>query len=109
MEKNGAVAIGASKASGKERPVPVQTAVPIPTSAVATGEEAPAGLGQILLGWDPYEEFVYIRPENPYDTSIADPWSEITRVFSPSLVLPSFPSLDARSYVIRDQMFIFLQ
>ncbi|MDO5764056.1 MAG: hypothetical protein Q4P90_08710 [Bifidobacteriaceae bacterium] len=103
MEKIGAVAIGASKAAGEEPHIPV------PASVVASDEEAPAGLGQIPLGWDPYEEVVYIRPENPYDTSIADPWSEVTRVFSPSLVLPPFPSLDARSYVIRARLFVFLQ
>ena len=50
MEKNGVVAIGASKATGEEVPVPIQ---------------APAVLLQILHGWDPYEEVDYIRPENP--------------------------------------------
>jgi hypothetical protein len=67
--------------------VPVQPAV-----------EAPAAGGRIITGgWDPDDgwdpdgsddEYVYVAPENPYDTSIVDA-DEVTRVFSPSAVLPS--------------------
>ena len=59
MEKIDAVAIGASKEPSEE------PLVPVPASAVASSEDAPAGLGQIPLGWDPYEEEEYIRPEKP--------------------------------------------
>lgn len=58
--------------------VPVQPAV-----------EAPAAGGRVITGgWDPDDEYVYVAPENPYDTSIVDA-DEVTRVFSPSAVLPS--------------------
>ena len=67
--------------------VPVQAAVEAPTA----GGRVISGPKYVTGSWDPDgsdDEYVYVAPENPYDTSIVDA-DEVTRVFSPSAVLPS--------------------
>ena len=71
-----------SKAVASKRGASVLDAVPA-TNDAAGASAASAGRGQIPPEWDPYEEVSYIRPPNPYDTCIADPWTEVTRVCSP--------------------------
>ena len=83
MEKKNALAAVASEpvasksvSSVEAAAVPVKATVP--DSDVAAGASADAARGQIRpADWDPYEEEEYIRPENPFDTSLADPWTEV--------------------------------
>ena len=56
----------------------------------AAGEEAPASHKEITHLLGTYDPDKYITPLNPYDTGIDDPWSEVTRVCSPPLVLLPF-------------------
>lgn len=76
--------VGAS-AAGASATAPVQA--PVAASNVAAGASAASPV-QVPVAWDPYELVPYVAPENPYDTSIVDA-DEVTRVFSPSAVLPS--------------------
>lgn len=41
-----------------------------------------AGRGNVPLDFDPYREEPYVRPPNPYDTSIVDRSPEVIRVRS---------------------------
>jgi hypothetical protein len=64
-------------------------------AAVAgASEAAAAGGSQIPAGWDPYDPVPYVPPPNPYDTSLEDPWNEVTTVCflfcSPFLFEPYF-------------------
>ncbi|KAK1663490.1 hypothetical protein QYE76_051649 [Lolium multiflorum] len=48
-------------------------------AAVAgASEAAAAGGSQIPAGWDPYDPVPYVPPPNPYDTSLEDPWNEMS-------------------------------
>ena len=69
----------------------------VPSTDNAAGASAAAGGGRIPPVWDPYEEEPYIQPANPYDTSLADPWSEVTRVCSLVLSLSYFNHIFAIS------------
>ncbi|KAK1677996.1 hypothetical protein QYE76_038844 [Lolium multiflorum] len=35
-------------------------------------------VSQIPAGWDPYDPVPYVPPPNPYDTSLEDPWNEMS-------------------------------
>ena len=64
---------------------------PRPGRRRGTGGRVISGPKYVTGGWDPDgsdDEYVYVAPENPYDTNIVDT-DEVTRVFSPSAVLPS--------------------
>jgi hypothetical protein len=83
----------------------------VPSTAIATAgalvapagaSEAAAGGGQILPEWDPYEQVSYIRPSNPYDTCMDDPWNEVTMVCSLVVPLSFFnPIFDGSLVTIR--------
>ena len=91
MEKKEAKAIVNPKTAAKEAPIPVQPNVPVQAAveAPAAGGRVISGPKYVTGGWDGSDdEYVYVTPENPYDTSIVDA-DEVTRVFSPSAVLPS--------------------
>jgi hypothetical protein len=89
----GASAAGAS-AAGASAAAPVEA--PIAASDVAAGSSATGALAAALvqapvqfpIDWDPYEQELYIAPENPYDTSIVA-YEEVTLC---SLVLIPFQS-----------------
>ena len=69
-------------AVGSKRDASLFDAVPSTDVAAAAGasEAAAAGRGQIPPGYDPYEPVPYVPPPNRYDTSIEDPWKEVTTV-----------------------------
>ena len=83
MEKKNAPAAVASEPVASEAVATVEAAAvlvkaTVPASDEAAGASADAACGKIRLAdWDPYEEEEYIRPENPFDTSLADPWTEV--------------------------------
>ena len=54
----------------------------VPGTDNSAGALAAAGGRRIPPVWDPYEEEEYIQPANPYDRSLTDPWTEVTRVCS---------------------------
>ena len=103
MEKE-AKAIVDPKTAAEEAPIAVQPAVPVQAAveAPAAGGRVISGPKYIPEGWDPddsEDKYVYVAPENPYDTSIIDTAEEVTRVFSPSPVLPSSVCSDRKSVV----------
>ena len=74
MEKKNA---SAAVASVEAAAVPVKATVPASDGAAGASTDDPCGkIG--LADWDPYEEEEYIRPENSFDTSLTDPWTEVS-------------------------------
>nr|XP_051230431.1 uncharacterized protein LOC127348445 [Lolium perenne] len=48
-------------------------------AAAGASDAAAAGGSQIPAGWvDPYDPVPYVPPPNPYDTSLEDPWNEMS-------------------------------
>jgi hypothetical protein len=56
------------------------TDVAAAAAVAGASEAAAAGGSQIPAGWDPYDPVSYVPPPNPYDTSLEDPWNEVTTV-----------------------------
>ncbi|KAK1627239.1 hypothetical protein QYE76_001554 [Lolium multiflorum] len=72
---------------GSKRDASIFGAVPstdVAAAAAITGasEAAAAGGSQIPAGWDPYDPVPYVPPPNPYDTSLEDPWNEMSAATS---------------------------
>jgi hypothetical protein len=78
-------AVGSKRDASLFDAVPSTDVAAVPSTDVAAAsagasEAAAAGRGQIPPGWDPYEPVPYVPPPNRYDTSIEDPWNEVTTV-----------------------------
>ncbi|KAK1685858.1 hypothetical protein QYE76_046706 [Lolium multiflorum] len=76
-------AVGSKRDASLFDAVPSTDVAAVPSTDVAAAsagasEAAAAGRGQIPPGWDPYEPVPYVPPPNRYDTSIEDPWNELS-------------------------------
>ncbi|KAK1599879.1 hypothetical protein QYE76_018481 [Lolium multiflorum] len=66
---------------GSKRDASIFGAVPstdVAAAVAGASEAAAAGGSQIPAGWDPYDPVPYVPPPNPYDTSLEDPWNEMS-------------------------------